>query len=190
MPGGLIRISNFRRSPAVTGGLRVHHHDERDNDMKRTTTALLVLLPALAACGGASTSIQPGQWETTTSFSTIEAPGMPPAALEAMRSQLASQTHTQSSCITPEQAANPAGDMMNSGGGPNGCQFSKSTFAGGVIDVQGTCPGPGGNMTMGWQGRYTATTMEGQFTTEVQQGPQRMRMIGQMNSRRTGDCPG
>ena len=157
--------------------------------MRRSTLAMLAVLPALAACsGGSSTSIQPGQWETTTAFTTVEAPGMPPAALEAMRSQLASQRNTQSSCITPEQAANPAGDMLNSGGGPNSCQFSKSTFAGGVIDVQGTCPGPAGTMTMGWQGNYTATTMEGRFTTEVQGGPQSMRMIGTMNSRRIGDC--
>ena len=156
-------------------------------------TAALALLPALAACSGAggSTSIQPGQWETTTAFTTIEAPGMPPAALEAMRGQMANQRQTQTSCITPEQAANPAGDLMKGGGGETGCQFSQSTFAGGVINVQGTCPGgPGGaTLSMSWQGSYTATTMEGRFTTEVQGGPQSMRMIGTMNGRRIGDCP-
>jgi hypothetical protein len=159
--------------------------------MRHVTFATLALLPALAACSGSSTAIQPGQWETTTAFTTVEAPGMPPQALEAMRAQLANQRQTQTSCITPAQAANPAGDMMNAGGGgPNSCQFSKSTFAGGVIDVAGTCPSPAGTMNMSWQGNYTATTMEGRFTTEVQGGPQSMRMIGTLSGRRIGDCPG
>ncbi|MGZ8347716.1 MAG: DUF3617 domain-containing protein [Allosphingosinicella sp.] len=160
--------------------------------MRHAKIAVLALLPAIAACSGAgSSSIQPGQWEMTTSFSTVEAPGMPPEALQAMRAQLANQRQTQTSCITPEQAANPAGGLMNTGGsGPNGCQFSKSTFAGGAIDVQGTCPGPtGGSMTMSWQGNYTPTTMEGQFTTAVEGGPQAMRMVGTMSGRRVGDCP-
>jgi hypothetical protein len=150
-------------------------------------TAMPVLL--LAACSSAPTTIQPGQWETTTQFSTIEAPGMPEAALTAMRAQ-ANQAQTNSSCITPQQAANPVGDLMNPQNGAGNCTFTDSTFSGGVISVHGSCPaGPGGGqMRMSWEGSYTATTMQGAFTTEFQGGPQSMRMIGTMSGRRTGEC--
>lgn len=150
---------------------------------------LVLLAPlALLACSGSSSTIQPGQWEMTTRFTTVEAPGMPEAALKAMQSQ-AGQAQTQSSCITPEQAANPAGDIMKSGAGGQGCTARDSTFSGGNISVHMTCPGPGGgSMNLAWEGHYTATTMEGQFTTELQGGPQTMRMVGTMTGRRTGDC--
>ena len=48
---------------------------------------------------------------------------------------------------------------------------------------------------MSWEGSYTATTMEGAITAEVQAppgtegGPQTIRMSGTLSSRRTGDCP-
>ena len=156
--------------------------------MKRVV--LLAPLALLACSGGSSTPIQPGQWEMTTQFSTVEAPGMPEAALKAMQSQLANQRQTQSTCVTPQQAANPGADIVKAGdSGEGGCTFSDSTFSGGRISVHGTCPGPGGQrMTMAWEGSYTATTMDGRFTTEVQGGPQSMRMVGTMTGRRTGEC--
>ena len=154
-------------------------------------------LALLAACSGGSDQIQPGMWETTSRMTEVEIPGMPPAVAEQMKAQMANQTQTQSQCITPEQAANPAGNMLNAGGDAQGCQFSDSTFSGGVIRVRGTCPGPAGAGTanMSWEGTYTATTMEGRITAEVQAppgaqgGPQNIRMSGTLASRRTGDCP-
>ena len=155
-------------------------------------------LALLAACsGGGSDQIQPGMWETTSRMTDVEVPGMPPAMAEQMKAQMANQTQTQSQCITPEQAANPAGSMLSQGEDAQGCTFSDSTFSGGVIRVRGTCPGPAGagTATMSWEGSYTATTMEGAITAEVQAppgpegGPQTIRMSGTLSSRRTGDCP-
>ena len=154
-------------------------------------------LIAAACSGGGSDQIQPGMWETTSRMTDVQMPRMPPAMAEQMKAQMASQTNTQSQCITPEQAANPAGNMLNQGGEAQGCQFADSTFADGRINVRGTCPGPGGagRATMAWEGTYTATTMEGRITAEVQApagaagGPQNIRMSGTLSSRRTGDCP-
>ncbi|MGZ8999364.1 MAG: DUF3617 domain-containing protein, partial [Allosphingosinicella sp.] len=150
-------------------------------------------LALLAACsGGGSDQIQPGMWETTSRMTNVEVPGMPPAVAAQMKAQMASQAQTQSQCITPEQAANPAGKMLNQGGEAQGCQFSDSTFAGGRIKVRGTCPGPAGagTATMSWEGTYTATTMEGRITAQVeapaggaQGGPQTIRMSGTLASR-------
>ena len=154
---------------------------------------VLLLTPALAlaaACSGSPTTIQPGQWETTTQMTEVEIPGMPEAMAAQMREQMGNQRSTQTHCITPEEAANPAGRMVNPGGDSQQCEFSESTFAGGVINVQGTCPSPtGGSIATSLEGTYTETTMEGRIGAEVQGGPQNMRMSGTLTSRRIGDCP-
>ena len=153
---------------------------------------LFLLAPTLAlaaACSGNSDSIQPGNWEFTTRFTSVEMPGMPEAMAKQMQSQMANQTQTQTRCITPAEAANPTGGMMGAQN-PEGCQFSEQTFSGGTIRMRGTCPVPGqGQMQMSWEGRYTDTTMEGNLTTELSGGPRAMRMAGPLNARRTGDCP-
>lgn len=162
--------------------------------MRYAMTGIAVAM--LAACSGGNTSIQPGNWETTTRMTTVEAPGMPEPMLAQIRSQLANQSQTQSSCITPEQAANPTGGLL-SGSDSSGCQFTDSHFSGGEIRVNGTCPGPGGpgSMRMTMEGTYTETTMEGTVSTEMSAPPgapggvENIRMSGTFNSRRTGECP-
>jgi hypothetical protein len=143
--------------------------------------------------GGSAVALQPGQWETTVQFTSIEIPGAPEAAVAQMR-EMMSRPQTRSECITPEQAANPTGNMVSPGG--NNCQFSESTFAGGTIRVRGTCQQPGqGSAQMSMEGSYTATTMQAQISSEVQApanapqgGPQSVRMSGTFASRRTGEC--
>ena len=141
----------------------------------------------VAACGN-TYEVQPGQWEMTTRFSSVEIPGMPPAMAQQMQAQLANRPQVQTTCITPAQAANPAGGMFSRD--PQGCTFTEQTFSGGTIRVRGSCQTPGqGQTQMSYEGRYTQTTMEGNLTAEVSGGPQNMRMAGTMTGRRTGDCP-
>lgn len=148
----------------------------------------------LFACSGSAVSLQPGEWETTVRFSSIEMPGAPEAAATQMRAMMG-QPQVHSECMTAEQAANPMGRMINPGGERSNCQFSENIFAGGTIRVNGTCRPPmGGTMQMSWQGSYTATTMEARVTSEMTappgtQGPQTIRMSGSMTGRRKGDCP-
>ena len=157
---------------------------------------LVLYVPAVvlaAACSGQTSTIQPGQWEMTTRFTSVEIPGMPPAMAKQMQSQLANQANTQSRCITAAEAANPTGGMMGSSN-PQGCQFSEQVFSGGVIRVRGTCPAPNnqGQMRMSWEGSYTDTTMQGNLNVESTGGAQpmqNMKMVGTLNARRTGDCP-
>jgi hypothetical protein len=157
---------------------------------------LMLLAPPLAlvaACGESAVSLQPGMWETTVQFKTIDIPGAPAEAVAPMRAML-SQPQTRSECLTPEEAANPAGRMM-AGEEGNNCQYSDSTFAGGTIRVRGTCQEQGqGRMQMSMEGTYTATTMNAEVSSEVQppagtEGPQSIRMAGTLTARRTGECP-
>lgn len=157
---------------------------------------LMLLAPcaALFACSGSAVSLQPGQWETTVQFTSIEMPGAPEQMVAPMRAAM-SAPQTRSECMTPEQAANPAGRMMNPGGPANSCQYTENTFSGGTIRVHGTCQQPGrGSMQMNMDGSYTATTMTATVTSEMHAppgtpGPQAIRMSGTLAGRRTGDCP-
>ncbi len=156
--------------------------------------ALLLFACGEGGIGGGDVSLQPGQWETTVQFTSIEVPGMPEQAVAQMR-EMMSRPQTRSECITPQQAANPAGNMM-SGGAGNACTFTENTFAAGAIRVRGSCQQPGqGTAQMSMEGTYTATTMQANISSEVQApagatpgGPQSVRMSGTFSSRRTGEC--
>ncbi|HEV2865397.1 MAG TPA: DUF3617 domain-containing protein [Allosphingosinicella sp.] len=158
--------------------------------MKYVLTAGTALL--LVACGSQSVTMQPGQWNMTMKVTGVEAPGMPEAALAQMRAQMGSQTQTRSECITPQQAANPTGDMVNAGG--MNCQLTDNTFAGGNINVRGTCQQAGQSVQMSMQGTYTATTMQARLTTEMRAPPgmpggaQSIRSTIELTGNRTGDC--
>lgn len=151
-------------------------------------------LAMCAACSGSAVSLQPGQWETTIQFSSIEMPGAPEAAVAPMRAMLG-QPRTVPSCMTPADAANPGNKALNPQGENQGCQYSENTFAGGTIRVHATCrPPTGGTMQMNMDGSYTATTMQATISQEMHAppntpGPQTMRMTGNLTAHRTGDCP-
>ena len=153
----------------------------------------------LFACSGSAVTLQPGQWEMTTTMTDVQVPGAPEAMAAQMKAAMASQPRTESRCITPEEAANPTRGMMSPSGNAQGCTFTDQTFAGGVIRMAGTCPAPagGGQVRTSLEGSYTATTMEARLSAQVDAGasappgmPRNISMTGTMNARRTGDCPG
>lgn len=157
---------------------------------------VLPMLPValLVACSPSAVSLQPGMWETTIQFNSIDLPGAPPQELAAMRAMMG-RPQTSSSCMTAAEAANPTQRMMNPASNGNACQFSESTFAGGTIRVHGTCQAPGrGTAQTNMEGTYTATTMQANISSQIQAppgtpGPQSVSMSGTLSARRTGDCP-
>jgi hypothetical protein len=165
----------------------------REDVMKKLMLPALPMV-ILFACSPGPVSLQPGMWETTVQFSSIDVPGAPPAELAAMRAMM-SRPQTRSECMTPEQAANPTQRMMNPGSNGNACQFGDSTFAAGTIRVHGTCQAPGrGTSQTNMEGTYTATTIQATISSEIHppagtQGPQSVRMTGTISAHRTGDCP-
>ncbi|MEP0393447.1 MAG: DUF3617 domain-containing protein [Erythrobacter sp.] len=136
---------------------------------KSMGTLVLVSAFALSACGGAPEAdadgdgtitqaeaenalaasdvvISPGEWENTVEFVDIEfdesqlpaeARGMIGPMLQSMRGQ----TTTTNSCVTEEQANEPAAEMF-SGSDAADCEYSKFEFSGGSIDMAMTCSDP------------------------------------------------
>ena len=151
--------------------------------MKRLALPAFAL--ALAACSGDSTSIRPGNWETTMRMS-------------AGQDELWSTTVTR--CIDAQEAAAPGLGILNASPlGP--CHATESTFSNGTISIHASCPGRGPGLQasvpmvpgmmpsrVSLEGRYTATTMEGQFSAELEDTLEPMRFTGTMTGRRTGEC--
>lgn len=137
-----------------------------------------------AGGGGASVSLQPGQWQSTVEIVRVSAPNMPPGMTPPAMPPI-----TASYCITPEQAANPNAGMIAGNTAQAGCTTENYSMANGRIQ---------GTVQCNIQGTVARTTMDGQFTPTSYD----MTMVGQqtvsgittetetrITAQRTGDCP-
>ena len=133
----------------------------------------------------------------TSVMTTLEAPGAPPEVAQAEnRGQLnqpagpASVHHTGPSDQCGAQS-DPGADVAR-----QGCQFTDTVFAGGVVRIAMNCqqPGGGGSMRMAVEGGFSATEMNMAMRMSMTgprtgSGPQSINMAGRMTGRRIGKCP-
>jgi hypothetical protein len=164
------------------------------------TCIALGLVVALAACGksgqhngatgGGSSAVQmqPGEWELTFETVNVTGTGLPPAYAAAMKAHKI----TKRDCLTPEEAANPMGKIVEAQ--KNGqCDYSGFSIANGRIQGTITCGGgPGkapGKMTMTMNGQYDGQNYA--YTSSMTSAGQGMNMTIDSRSvaHRVGDCP-
>jgi len=131
--------------------------------------------------------IQPGQWEISFAIDKMEMPGMPAGASERMK-----QTQKTSTCITPEQAAKPAGDLF-AGKGSGDCKFDTFTMDGGKMNATMSCQRPGtpGTSKTVMSGTYGSTEFSNEVTSTMSgmPGGQTMTMHATSSGHRVGECP-
>ena len=141
---------------------------------------------AAAAGGGSDTILEHGEWEMKTEVVDVKAEGMPPGLADAMKAQAASTTRT---CMTPEEAKGPKGDIF-AGMGSN-CKSENFRWSGGTIKGKTVCTGEGGvgKSETEIDGTYSARsidmTMKSQTAVEGSSMTMEMRLSGQ----RVGECP-
>ncbi|MGP1283379.1 MAG: DUF3617 domain-containing protein [Parasphingopyxis sp.] len=144
---------------------------------------------AAAEMENADLSITPGQWEATVQLTEFDMPQMPEEARAVMQEQMG-RTQTSTSCITPEQAADPQASMF--GDSNDDCTYTEFDMSGGTMLVAGTCRSEGmpGAVSMRMEGRYTPTSYEMTMNMDMDGGPAGpMSMAGQVTGRYLGpDC--
>ena len=153
--------------------------------------------PAIPAGDPSAQTIQPGEWEMTSEMVSVEAPGAPPQVAAQLRAQLASQAQTRRQCITAAEAANVGRNLVGADATARGCQFSDSTFAGGVIRIGVNCRQPGGqaSMRMAVAGSFSGTQLNAGIRMNLtgpsqgSNGVQAINMAGRITGRRIGECP-
>jgi len=138
----------------------------------------------------AAISITPGQWETTVQLTEFDMPQMPEEARGMMQQQMG-RAQTNTSCITPEEAADPEANMF--GDGNDDCTYTDFTMSGGTILIAGSCQAQGmpGAMTMRMEGSYTPTSYDMTMNMDMESGPAGpMTMAGQVTGRFAGPVCG
>jgi hypothetical protein len=149
--------------------------------MNRFAIPAVLSACVLAGCGGQSTMLQPGQWETNVAIVRLEAPGMPKGANVPLPPPT-----TTSSCLTPEQARNP--DANFAAGNTSGCSSEDYRMADGRISGTLTCNQQGTSMRATLAGTYTPTTMDMTMNSQTQAAGQNVTTEVRVTGRRTGDC--
>lgn len=141
---------------------------------------------AQAEVSAAAVNITPGQWESTVQLTEFDMPQMPEEARGMMQEQMG-RAQTNTSCITPEEAANPEANMF--GDSNENCTYTDFTMSGGTILIAGSCQAPGmpGATTMRMEGSYTPTSYDMTMNMSMESGPAGpMSMAGQVTGRFVG----
>ena len=136
----------------------------------------------------AASGIKPkaGQWESTVKIDKMEIAGMPPQA-KAMMQQRIGQTHTASSCLTPEQANKPDTSFFQQAS--KDCTYDHFSMTDGKIDAKMICKRGAASQTMLMTGTYTEESYNIAINTQGEAQPgMPMTMAMTVASRRTGEC--
>lgn len=139
---------------------------------------------------GGKALIEPGRWESQLKIEQVSMPGLPPEVAKQMQQGHMLPTKAVS-CITPEQASKPTGEMLNSGGAA-GCRYENFRMAGGTIEARAKCTQQGLEQTLEMAGTYAAETYEMRMKTAMTgEGPMNgMTSTMVVSGKRLGACDG
>ncbi len=131
---------------------------------------------------------KPGLWVSTVKIDKMDIAGMPPQAKAMMQQQMA-QSHTASSCLTPQQADKPDASFFQQAA--KDCTYDHFAMADGKIDGKMTCKRGATSQTMTMNGTYGTDNynMVINMQGEAQPGMP-MTMAMNVSSKRTGECTG
>jgi hypothetical protein len=160
----------------------------------KTHLILSAAVLVLAGCGksgesgapGGGVSLQPGEWEMKTEVVNVVAEGLPPGMLDGMKKSAGSTTRT---CMTPEEAKGPKGDIF-AGDKSGNCKSEGFSWSGGKIKGKTTCTGQGGagKTVMTMDGSYGAQNIDMTMKTETDLAGKAMTMEMRVSGRRVGEC--
>ena len=139
-----------------------------------------------ASGGGSGVSLQPGEWEMKTEVVNVTAEGLPPGIAEGMKKSASATTKT---CMTPEEAKGPKGDLF-SGDKSGNCKSEGFSWAGGRIKGKTTCTGQGGagKTVMTMDGTYSAQNIDMTMKSETDLAGKAMNMEMRVSGHRIGEC--
>lgn len=141
---------------------------------------------AAATGGGSGVSLQPGEWEMKMEVVDVKAEGLPAGMAEGMKKSAGSTNRT---CMTPEEAKGPKGDIF-AGDKSGNCKSEGFKWEGGRIQGKTTCPGQGGTgetvMTM--DGSYSPQNIDMTMKSRTDLAGKPMTMEMRVSGRRVGEC--
>ncbi|MCL6684045.1 DUF3617 domain-containing protein [Sphingomonas alba] len=141
----------------------------------------------MEAKGAADSFIDPGAWEQTVTFVSMEAPGMPPEAKDMMARAMG-KTQVHDVCLTEDKAKNPRADFF--AGADKNCRYEHFKWGGGKIDLKLDCQHPNAHQVMELTGNYQPQSYEMAMTmtNEGKEPGEHMVMKMRVDAKRTGAC--
>jgi hypothetical protein len=142
--------------------------------------------------GIAENFISPGHWQMTMTMKEMNIPGMPPQMADRMKTHLG-VAKTVDSCITPEEAKAPKGNLF-AGAQADKCVYDKFSMGGGKIESVMHCSEDSAMRTMTMHGTYSANDYAMQMSSAGEAGKggpmAGMSMKMEMVGKRVGECTG
>ncbi len=131
---------------------------------------------------------RPGRWQANFKVESIDMPGLPPEAKEAMNKAMAS-SQSYFTCLTPEQASKPDARFFQKAAA--GCTYDRFTMADGKVDAVMNCQPGRGPTRMAMTGTYGADLYDIKIngSGEMAKG-MAMNIAMAVTSRRVGECDG
>lgn len=149
-------------------------------DTNARFVGVIALLGSATIALAEGATIQPGMWEMVSTNTIVDMPSAPPMVAK----MLAGRSTTIRHCITEQEAAGGARDLIKA---RKSCTFDRYVLSGGKIDSAMTCSQDGSTMTATTTGTYTATTLNS-TSRIVMKGPAPMTITTSPTGRRTGAC--
>ncbi|MFY9350049.1 MAG: DUF3617 domain-containing protein [Sphingobium sp.] len=127
--------------------------------------------------------LKPGQWEGRFTVKDIDMAQAPQAAKDQMKSMM-SQTSLRY-CVTPEEAANPSGEMF-AGQEDKNCTYAGFEAKGGTVKGQVSCKAEGGTMNAAMSGSYAPESYAIDMDMKMTGGPHAMAMTARSEGKWVG----
>ena len=131
----------------------------------------------------AKVQLKPGQWEGRFTVQDIDMPQAPADVKDQMK-RVMSQTSLRY-CVTPEQAANPSGEMFAAQENKN-CAYRDFSAEGGKVTGQVSCKSEGGVMTAAMSGSYAPESYAMDLDMKMEGGPNAMAMTARSEGKWIG----
>ncbi|QGP79462.1 DUF3617 domain-containing protein [Sphingobium sp. CAP-1] len=167
----------MRRTVLMLGLATLAACNDKPGDKAGNIAATDAMSKAEVKAEVAKVQLKPGQWEGRFTVKDLELGDMPgaPAGMKDQMKNMMNQTALKY-CVTPEEAANPGGEMF-SGQENKNCTYGGFEAQGGAVKGQVSCKAEGGgtmNATM--SGTYAPESYAMDMDMKMAGGPHGMTM--------------
>lgn len=161
---------------------------ESEPDVEARNASVEEVAEQVRQASGSDQFIRPGKWVSNVTFEEMIAPGMPPGAVEQMRSMMGGG-QSDESCLTEEQVARPDEDFF--AGSNNQCRYDHFTMGNGRIDAKMRCGEGEIRQVMEMEGTYSPESYQMRMATSFEGAPEPasgMTMRMRIDADRVGEC--
>ena len=131
--------------------------------------------------------VDPGKWQQTVTLVSIDAPGMPREARDAMQ-QAMRTAQVNEVCLSKKDAKSPREDFFT--GTDENCRSEHFNWGGGTIDLKLMCNHPNARQQMTLAGTYAprSYSMTMTMANEGKRPEEQMKMVMKVDAKNVGQC--